>query len=93
MFNTLFGTKLDSDERKRKFDDEVAKLKSFRDIGEKFNYLGAKMIVVAHFRRGVDPEGTYQEPILKCDYINNLGEIKDAYFSTDELPTLIKENT
>ena len=73
--------------------EAIDRLKAFKDIGEKFNYLGVEMIVTHHheislgLNYGIDLIAT-----LKADYRNNLGEIKSVSFSPGELPALIAEN-
>ena len=72
-------------ERQAAFDD----LKSFRDIGEKFNYMGIEMIVESHVKPlsyvGFVPQ-------LTAAYRNKEGELKHACFMRSELPALRAEN-
>jgi hypothetical protein len=68
----------------------INELRSFRGIGEKFNYLGVEMTVYSHFEYipmfGIIPE-------LKANYVTKNGEIKNACFGYSELPILRKENS
>ncbi len=67
----------------------IKELKSFRKMGEKFNYLGVEMTVCGHYK--FDPYFGYT-PSLRVDYVNKKGEIKSISFAYQELETLKKEN-
>lgn len=71
--------------------EQIEELKLFRDIGEKFNYLGIEMIVTGHVRMTVAGQGTF--PILSANYVSNDGIVQNIEFTIDRLPVLIAENT
>jgi len=66
--------------------DRLDELKSFREVGEKFNYLGATIICTGYFDSGYPTVG------LRGDYRNESGEIKNIFFSYSRLPVLMAEN-
>lgn len=68
--------------------EAINKLKSFRCIGEKFNYMGIEMIVESHYYSDID--GIY--PRISAAYKNNNGELCHAEFLFGELPALRAEN-
>lgn len=68
------------------------KLKKFRDIGEKFNYLSIEMVVTAHYEINIYSFETIARPVLKADYVDKNGIIRERCFCIRELPGLIKEN-
>lgn len=71
----------------------VDELKAFKDVGEKFNYLGQEMLVLGHKDYRMFAGGyTHIEPKLMCEYVNNNGDIKKKSFHFDMLPILIAEN-
>ena len=65
-------------------------LRNFRDVGEKFNYLGVEMIVESHWKNY--PAAAGFVPMLCAAYRNDHGEINHAYFLCRELPALRAEN-
>lgn len=67
-------------------------LKAFRDIGEKFNYLGATIICIGHSELDFDGLTISVRPVLKGYYKNDKGDIKPIAFSYKELPALQSEN-
>lgn len=67
----------------------VDALKEFRDIGEKFNYMGIEMIVESHV--DLVPYVGFV-PTLTAAYRNNDGELKHACFRRSKLPALMAEN-
>lgn len=67
----------------------VDTLREFRDIGEKFNYLGATIIVTGHCRFSHNYEMLAS---LQGDYRTENGEIKQIVFDYSELETLRNEN-
>ena len=68
--------------------ETIEKLRSFRDVGEKFNYMDIEMIVESHYSSGI--YGVY--PRISAAYKNNNGELKHAEFMFRELPALRAEN-
>lgn len=70
----------------------IAELRAFKDIGEKFNYLGVTIICTGHSK--IDFYGTRVSvrPTMKGDYKNDKGEIKAISFGYRELPALKAEN-
>jgi len=90
FLNRLFKKKPpEIDHKKQAIDD----FKSFRDIGETFEYCGVKLMVVSHSELLPSYYGFDLIPRLTCDYKNTLGEIKVIKFSPFELQTLIKLNS
>lgn len=89
--------KTEEEPKKEKSWEETAmeEIKSFRDIGEKFNYLGVEMMVTGHFDVHF-PLNVYDslriKPCLKVDYVTKNGEIKGGTFYVKDLPMLRKEN-
>lgn len=77
-----------------RYEKEIAEIKKFRDIGEKFNYLGLDMIVLSHSYREIDMEygSWYSTPKLRAKYVNAAKEIVIAKFDYEELPALVNEN-
>jgi len=87
--------------RRRKLElsrEAIEKLKEFRQLGEKFTYLGVTVVVTGHSKAIIDGYSHYpvprlgREPTLMGDYVNALGEIKKISFAYEELPTLKAEN-
>ena len=88
--------------RRRKLElsrEAIEKLKEFRQLGEKFTYLGVTVVVTGHSKAiigGYSPDYLMprlgREPTLMGDYVNALGEIKKISFAYEELPTLKAEN-
>ncbi len=73
----------------RNFTQEaIDDLKSFRDIGEKFNYMGIEMIVESHYY--FSPYGCFAG--ISAAYKNEHGELKHAEFIRRELTALRNEN-
>ncbi len=72
--------------------ERIDELKAFKNIGEKFNYLGVTIIVTGHSELEVYRHGVDLIPTLKGDYINGKGEIKPISFDYRELPALQAEN-
>ena len=70
----------------------IEELKAFRDIGEKFNYLGATIICTGHFELDFYGLNIRIRPTLKGDYKNDKGEIKAISFGYRELQGLKAEN-
>ncbi len=70
------------------FQEAVSDLKAFRDVGEKFTYLGISMIVESHSR--YYPFGNLAQ--ITAGYRNTHGELKYACFCRRELPALQAEN-
>jgi len=72
--------------------DKIRQLREFRDIGERFTYLGRDMVVTAHYR--IVSCGFSMHPVfgISADYVNDIGDIKQISFSMSELQTLINEN-
>lgn len=70
----------------------INRLKAFKKIGDKFNYLGVDMIVTAHSELRLSPIGADVIPVLVCDYKDLLGKIQVVRFSPHELPALEAEN-
>jgi len=68
--------------------EAIDDLRSFRKIGQKFNYMGVNMIVESHYY--FSPYGGI--PRIKAAYKNEHGEIKHAEFLRRELPVLRAEN-
>lgn len=71
---------------------KIDELKSFRCIGEKFNYLGVTIIVTGHSELYSIGLSLGRRPMLSGNYKNEKGEIKDISFSYRELPGLQAEN-
>ena len=77
-------------ERKK---EQIEAIKDFRDIGEKFKYLGVEIIVTHHYSRSYHPyKGIIITPELSGDYVTANGELKKVCFSFSELGTLKSEN-
>ena len=68
--------------------EAIDDLKSFRNIGEKFNYMGITMIVESHYLYNINGG----HPLLSAAYKNAYGELKHASFLRRELPALRAEN-
>ena len=70
--------------------ETIAKLKSFKDIGETFNYLGRTCVVTGHWEYwpycGV-------VPMLKFDYADEHGILHSVSANIRELPALINQQT
>lgn len=71
---------------------QINKLKSFRDIGETFNYLGVTMLVIGHNNFSVGEHGAYEVACLMCHYKNDAGDIRNIEFQPFDLSLLIKLN-
>lgn len=72
--------------------EAIEQLKSFRDVGEKFNYCGVELIVEELFFWNIGVTGSYLIARMTAAYKNKLGEIKYLYFYPKHLPALIAEN-
>jgi len=70
----------------------VDKFKSFRDIGQKFNYLGIEMIVVSHSKWLPTISTAERIPCLVAEYVGLKKEIVSVYFHLAVLPVLLAEN-
>lgn len=81
-------TKKDAEPKRDLTQEAIDDLKSFRDIGEKFNYMGIEMIVESHYY--FSPYGGH--PRILAAYKNEHGELKHAEFLRRELPALRAEN-
>ena len=68
--------------------ETIEKLRSFRDVGEKFNYMGIEMIVERHC--DFTQYGSF--PKITAAYKNNNGELNHAEFWVRDLPALRAEN-
>jgi hypothetical protein len=68
--------------------ETIDELKAFREVGEKFNYMGIEMIVESHCQYTID--GAF--PRIYAAYKNSMGELKHAQFVRAELPALQAEN-
>ncbi len=68
--------------------EAIDDLASFRDIGEKFTYMGIEMIVESHYYFSL--YGGI--PRISAAYKNEHGELKHATFIRQELPALRAEN-
>lgn len=69
--------------------EAIEDLKSFRDVGETFNYRGIEMIVESY---GEFLPYIGFVPSLFAAYKNDHGELKHAKFLPRELPALRAEN-
>jgi len=73
--------------------EQLDLLKDFRDVGEKFTYLGKEMLVVSHvdhdFSRSLE---FISLPRLVCHYFDATGTLKHARFTCADLPVLRSEN-
>lgn len=54
---------------------DVAKLKTWRDIGDSFNYLGRTMVATSHEKIIVMPSSLYKIPCLTAEYADEHGII------------------
>lgn len=70
----------------------IDELRAFRDIGEKFNYMGVEIIVTGHYEAVPCGFGIIFEACLKGDYKTDQGEIKNISFDHSELEALKAEN-
>jgi hypothetical protein len=68
-------------------------LKSFRKVGETFDYLGVTMMVTDHSQLiheriglGINP----YKPGLVCDYVDKEGILRNCVFSPREVKALIR---
>lgn len=75
-------------EVQKKLDEDMAKFKAFRDIGDRFTYLDVDMIVVWY---GISYIGRRSVQLV-AEYVSGDTEFKTATFNIDKLPILIKEN-
>ncbi len=73
------------------YDKCIEDLKSFGDIGHKFNYLGVEMIIESHTKFSASSRSMLL-PVLTAAYKNDLGEIKTKEFTRRHLPALRAEN-
>ena len=71
----------------------IEKLKAFRDIGETFNYLGAKCVVTGHCHYEPCFPGIVAIPTLKFDYRDASGVIRSSSASVEDLPLLISQQS
>jgi len=69
---------------------DIQAFKDFRDIGDRFTYLGIDMIVTDYYLKFSDVR--LRVATLQADYVNKEGSIANIFFSIHELPGLIKEN-
>lgn len=67
---------------------EFARLKSFRDVGETFNYLGRECIVTGF---GQYPSNVGYIPLLRFDYCDNNGVLHSVSARIEELPALMNQ--
>ena len=70
--------------------EQIKEMKAWRDIGQKFNYLGVKCIVVSHYK--IVPSGMLKIPLIEASYVDNLGVIHSITFGYSELKVLINQN-
>jgi len=82
--------KKDTEPKRDLTQEAIDDLKSFRDIGEKFNYMGIEMIVESHYY--FSPYSCDLLPRISAAYRNEHGELKHAFFLRRELPALRAEN-
>ena len=73
------------------FQAGVDRLRAFRDIGQKFDYLGIEMIVLAH-SRWIPTIPIQKEPCIVADYVDANRRIFTVYFRLSMLPVLLAEN-
>ncbi len=75
---------------------QIQEIKDFRDIGDKFKFMGVDMVVESVFRQevyhGVFSFTFKNIPEIKAAYKDNSGVIRKATFSYKQLPRLIAEN-
>lgn len=72
------------DEFERKAREELL---AFRNVGEKFDFLGLRMIVKSH-----DCCSGYLSLGIHALYVDKTDKIIDQFFDYNELPMLIAEN-
>lgn len=70
--------------------ETIDDLKSFRDIGEKFNYMGIEMIVESHYSTMINPCVTF--PRILAAYKDYHGVLRHVEFKHRALPALKAEN-
>jgi len=68
--------------------EKIDQLKAFRGIGETFDFMGRRLIVMGHYERL--PIG-HAFPCLKCAYVDDTGRIRRISFSNLELPALVDD--
>lgn len=69
--------------------EAIEALRSFRDIGQSFNYLGRKCIVTSHW--DLDPF-LGAVATLRADYVDDHGVLHQVSFLRRELKALRAEN-
>ncbi len=68
----------------------IERLREFRQIGEKFVYLGVEMSVTAHYKLKLNLSYYRMRPVLRADYATKTGEIKQISFNPGEVDRLLK---
>jgi hypothetical protein len=63
--------------------EEIADLRSFRDVGETFIYLGRTCVVTSHWSEVIPYVGFH--PLLRADYADDCGVIRSISFRRSEL--------
>lgn len=84
------GKKMEPKEDWRK--KAYEKVMAFRQVGEKFHYLGVEMIVTGHSDIVATPFGVLKNPCIKADYVDKHGKIRQIRFDPGKLKGLISEN-
>ena len=84
----MWPLKKNQEPKKNYTQEAIDELRSFRDIGEKFNYMGIEMIVESH----LSLVGHYIFARISAAYKNKNGDLKHAEFLRRELPALRAEN-
>ena len=77
--------------RKTNDDSEVYELRKHQlswPIGTKFKYLGVDMIVTGNFSVGHGITSSYLYQIIKADYLDNNGVIREISFCENEFNSL-----
>ena len=70
----------------------IEELRSFRELGETFNYLGRVIVVTGHYTYSVSEYHCSLTPKLCGDYVDERGIIHKISFDFQELGGLKKQN-
>ncbi len=93
------GSDTDESDALRESDRQAReRLQEFRQIGEKFVYLGVEMCVTGHVKLELNwgwphiGSSRYYRtrPVLRADYATKMGEIKQISFDPGEVDRLLK---
>ena len=73
--------------------EELKNFKKFRDVGQKFSYMGIEMIVEGYYVDNVGGVyGNFSKAVLESAYVTRRGKLERVLFKYEHLPALLAEN-